>query len=61
MDTGLKQMKNKIESVVIVKGEHGSVATIRFKDGKDDKIISATSKPTLYVLIEQHVNGILNG
>lgn len=57
---------SKLESVVIVKGEHGSVATIRFEDYKDDKIISSSnnsqkSKETLYKLVEQHVEGVLNG
>lgn len=57
---------NVLESVVIVKGEHGSVATIRFQDGKDDKIFSsssnsAKSKESLYSLIESYVTGVLNG
>lgn len=56
---------NKLESVVIVRGAVGSVATIRFEDGKDDRLISSSSnspksKETLYTLIEQHVTGVLN-
>ncbi len=54
-------MSNKLESIVIVKNEHGAVATVRFEDGKDDRLISANSKQTLYVLVEQHVLGVLNG
>lgn len=57
---------NKLESIVIVDNPHGAVATIRFEDGKDDKLISSNSKTakgreTLYTLIEQHVTGVLNG
>ena len=48
-------MKNEIESVVIVSNPKGAVATMRFKDGKDDKIISSPSKDVLYTLVEQHV------
>lgn len=57
---------NKLDSIVIVKNDKGSVATIRFEDGKDDKILSSSnnsvkSKESLYVQIETHVNGVLNG
>lgn len=48
-------MKNEIESVVIVTNPHGAVATMRFKNDKDDKIISSPNKDVLYTLVEQHV------
>ena len=56
---------NKLDSVVIVTNDFGAVATIRFEDFKDDKILSVTgvsekSKNTLYTLIEKHVAGVLN-
>ncbi len=53
-------MKNKLESVVIVTNEHGSVASIRFEDRKDDKDISWTNKNTLYELVEKHIGEVLN-
>lgn len=46
---------NKIKSVVIVKGNVGSVATLRFEDPTDDKIFSSNSKRVLYELVEQYV------
>lgn len=56
---------SKLESVVIVHNPLGSVATIRFSNYKNDKILSVTgrtekAKNTLYALIEQHVQGVLN-
>lgn len=54
-------MKNKIESIVIVTGEHGSVATLRFANSKDDIVISSSSKPLLYTLIEKKVKKVQNG
>ena len=52
---------NKLESVVIVRNKFGSVATIRFEGGKGDKIISATSRNTIYKLVEKHIAGVLDG
>lgn len=49
---------NQLESAVIVTNEHGAVATIRFEDPKDDKIISANTKPTLYKLVEDHIKKV---
>lgn len=46
---------NKIESVVIVKGGVGLVATLRFEDPTDDKIFSSNSKRVLYERVEQYV------
>lgn len=51
----------KLESVVIVKGQHGSVATIRFNDPLQDRFISSSSKPVLYTLIDKHIKKVLNG
>jgi hypothetical protein len=51
----------KLESVVIVKGTHGSVATIRFDNPLHDRFISSTSKPVLYTLIEKHIKDVLRG
>jgi hypothetical protein len=53
-------MKNKLESVVIVRNPHGAVATIRWADGKDDKIMSATNRPVLYNLVEKYVKKVLD-
>lgn len=53
-------MKAELQSVVIVMNGFGSVATIRFNDYKQDRIISSTSKSVLYTLIERHVQGVLN-
>jgi len=53
-------MKNKIESIVIVTSEYGSVATLRFANEKDDRFISSSSKPVLYTLIEKHVDKVQN-
>lgn len=54
---------NKIESIVIVKGEHGSVATLRFANSVDDVILSSfnnsdKSKNYLYESIEKHVKKV---
>lgn len=49
---------NKLESVVIVTNPDGAVATIRYADGKDDKIISSTKKNVLYNLIEKHLKRV---
>jgi hypothetical protein len=46
---------NKIESVVIVKGDVGSTAALRFEDPKDDKFFSSNSKRVLYEMVEQYV------
>jgi len=49
---------NKFEnllSVVIVSNEGGSVATIRFKDNKKDKILSSTKHNNIYRMIEDYV------
>lgn len=50
----------ELESIVIVKNDFGSVATIRFNEPLKDKIISSTSKPILYKLVEQHVRKVLH-
>lgn len=54
---------NKLESAVIVNNPKGSVATLRFADSKDDKILSVTgvsekNKNTLYTLVEKHVKEV---
>lgn len=53
-------MTNKLESIVIVTGEHGSVATVRFSDYLTDRIISANNKNTLYSLVENYVKKVLS-
>lgn len=53
-------MKTKLESAVIVKNEHGYVATIRFSDEMKDKFISSNSKPVLYKLVEEHIARVLH-
>ena len=59
MDTGLYKMKNKLESAVIVTNKYASIATIRFTNKEDDKIISSTTKPVLYSLVEKHIKQVL--
>lgn len=49
---------NKIESIVIVTGESGSVASLRFTNRMLDKDISSSSKPVLYTLIEKYVKSL---
>ena len=51
---------NKLESVVIVTNPDGAVATIRFTDGRDDRIISSTKKNALYNLVEKHLRKVLH-
>jgi hypothetical protein len=51
--------KVTLESVVIVKGEHGSVATIHFNDPMKSCYISSSSKPILYTLIEKRIKKVL--
>ena len=45
------------ESVVIVAGEEGVTATLRFKTKSKDRILSANKKQTLYKSIERYVMG----
>lgn len=52
---------NKLDSIVIVRNQYGGVATIRFSDPAQDKIISSSNKIALYSLIEKHVEKVLNG
>lgn len=49
-----------IESIVIVKNQHGSVATLRFSNPEHDRFISSHSKQALYALIEKHVKRVTN-
>lgn len=58
MERGLNQM-NKLESVVIVTNPSGAVATIRFEDGRDDKMISSIKKNVLYNLIEKYIKKVV--
>ena len=53
-------MKNKLESVIIVKNNFGGTATMRFEDKKDDKILSATNRTVLYSLTEKYISEVLN-
>lgn len=48
-----------LESVVIVRNEHGATATLRFKNPKLDRILSSSStKPTgIYRAIEDYIIG----
>lgn len=50
---------NKLESVVIVRNDVGSVATIRFENSDDDKIFSSNSRRVLYEMVEQYVARIV--
>lgn len=50
---------NKLESVVIVTNPSGAVATIRFEDGRDDKMISSIKKNVLYNLIEKYIKKVV--
>lgn len=50
----------KLESAVIVKNDHGYVATVRFNDPMKDKFISSNSKPVLYKLVEEHITKVLH-
>lgn len=50
----------KIESAVIVTNEHGSIATLRFDEPLLDRIISSSSKTTLYIKIEKYVKKVTN-
>lgn len=52
--------KNKLESVVIVRNPHGAVATVRFENDRDDKIMSATNRPVLYNLVEKYIKKVLD-
>lgn len=47
------------ESVVIVRNDHGAVATLRYKTARFDKIISSPSpkKTAIYRAVEAHVLG----
>ena len=54
-------MNNKIESVVIVTNEHGSIASLRFTNSKDDRDISSPSKSSIYTLIERHIREVQRG
>jgi hypothetical protein len=51
-------MKNKLDSIVIVTNEFGSVASVRFENRKDDKDISWTNKNTLYEIVEKYVKEV---
>lgn len=51
-------MKNKLDSVVIVTNQFGKVATIRFQDDKDDRIISS-SESVIYTLVEKYIKTVL--
>lgn len=59
--------KVALESVVIVHGEHGSVATIHFSDPMRSCSISSShlpngkKNPVIYTLIEKRVKKVLNG
>lgn len=57
--------KNKVESVVIVKGAIGSTATLRFSDPQYDIILSSfdnsqASKNFLYNKISKHIKEATN-
>ena len=45
------------ESVVIVKNEHGTTATLRFKPSSKDRVMSSTKHEYIYRLIEEYVTG----
>lgn len=49
----------KLESIVIVKNKYGSVATVRFSEPMQDRIISSNNKKVLYTLVEKHVKRVL--
>lgn len=45
------------ESVVIVTGESGVTATLRFKTSSRDRILSSPNKDSIYWAIEKYVMG----
>lgn len=47
-----------LSSIVIVQWQRGYVAHVRYDDPKADADISATSKWTLYDLIERHIRKV---
>jgi hypothetical protein len=51
--------KVEIESIVIVKGEHGSVATLRFNQPRLDRFISGSSKAYLYKEIDKYLKKVV--
>lgn len=59
MDT-FSGMKIDINSIVIVTNNYGSVATLRFTDVRYDKILSHSSKDSLYISIEDYVKQVLD-
>ena len=44
-----------LESITVVKNKNGAVATMRFTDPQYDKIVSSSSKPGVYVLVDKHI------
>lgn len=55
---GTMLLADKIDSIVIVRGDHGPTATMRFKDPKYDRIIHSTS----YFMLHRYIfNYIKNG
>lgn len=54
-------MKNiKLESVVIVHGKQGSVATIHFSDPAESSYISGP-KQTIHMMVSKRISKVLNG
>lgn len=55
---------NKLDSIVIVRNKSGAVATVRFEDPVDDKLLSSNNRRALYEMVEQYVArviGLKNG
>lgn len=45
----------QLVSAVIVKGEHGFTATLRFQNSQFDKIFASNSRYTMYRAIENYL------
>lgn len=49
-------LADKIDSIVIVRGEHGPTATLRFKDPRLDRMFHSNSYYMLHRYIYNYIN-----